>query len=97
MTRSDTAERQIASRPPRVVTAIRIAAHASSASGCNEVAAPSSRREYKSITVAKYNFPDAVGISVMSYADLRTMPTGSAPVQVGEAARVAMVGIVRGM
>jgi transposase InsO family protein len=34
---------------------------------------------------------------LMSYADLWTMPTGSAMAQVGEAARVAKVGIVRGM
>ena len=31
---------------------------------------------------------------LMSYADLRTMPIGSAMAQVGEAARVAKVGIV---
>ena len=43
---------------------IVIAAHASSASGCRLVAAPSSRREYRSMTVARYRFPAAVGISV---------------------------------
>ena len=42
------------------------AAHARSASGCELVAAPSNRREYRSITVARYNLPVAVGISVMS-------------------------------
>src|SRR4051794_10042385 len=61
---------QIAFLPPRVATAIFIAAHASSASGCNDVAAPSRRREYRSITVARYNFgprpSGPVGISVMS-------------------------------
>src|SRR4051812_39364851 len=52
--------------PPRAATAISIAAQASCASGCRPVAAPSSRREYRSITVARYSFPAAVGISVMS-------------------------------
>src|SRR5699024_11207581 len=54
------------SLPPRVATAILIAAHARSASGCKLVAAPSRRLEYRSITVARYTFPAAVGISVMS-------------------------------
>ena len=57
MTRSDSTARQIVSFPPRVATAIRIAAPASSASGCREVAAPRRRREYRSITVARYSFP----------------------------------------
>src|SRR5215213_8961526 len=52
--------------PPRAATAILIAWQARSASGCRPVAAPSSRREYRSITVARYSFPAAVGISVMS-------------------------------
>jgi len=52
--------------PPRTAIAIRIAAQARSASGCREVAAPRSRREYRSITVARYSLPVAVGISVMS-------------------------------
>src|SRR6478735_12652508 len=52
--------------PPRAVTAILIAWQARSASGCSPVAAPSSRREYKSITVARYSFPLSVGISVIS-------------------------------
>src|SRR5680860_1645928 len=56
----------IAARPPRVAAAILMASQASSALGCSEVAAPSSRREYRSITVARYSFPDRVGISVMS-------------------------------
>ena len=55
-----------ASTPPRAATAILIAAHASSASGWSPVAAPSRRREERSITVAKYSFPLAVGISVIS-------------------------------
>src|SRR4051795_1374795 len=54
------------SPPPRAATAILIAAHARSASGCSPVAAPSSRRENRSITVARYSLPAAVGISVMS-------------------------------
>src|SRR5690242_3688519 len=59
------------SGPPRAATAISIAEQASSASGCSPVAAPSSRREYRSITVARYNLPAAVGISVMSPTHLR--------------------------
>ncbi len=43
-----------------------MASHASSALGCSPVAAPSNLREYRSITVARYSFPAAVGISVMS-------------------------------
>src|SRR5688572_27226306 len=55
----------ICSAPPRAATAISIAEQANSASGCRPVAAPSSRREYRSSTVARYNLPAAVGISVM--------------------------------
>ena len=65
-TRSDSSARQIAALPPRVATAILIAWPASSASGCSPVAAPRSRREYRSITVARYSLPWSVGISVMS-------------------------------
>lgn len=57
MTRCDSSSRQFgpltASTPPRAATAILIAAHANSASGCSPVAAPSSRRLYRSITVAR--------------------------------------------
>src|SRR5918996_4808143 len=56
MTRSASSSRQIASFPPRAATAIVIAAQASSASACRPVAAPNSRRLYRSITVARYSF-----------------------------------------
>jgi hypothetical protein len=56
----------ICSAPPRAATAILIASQASWASGCSPVAPPSNRREYRSITVARYSLPAAVGISVMS-------------------------------
>ena len=60
--------RLTAATPPRAATAILIAAQARSASGCSPVAAPNRRREYRSITVARYSFgpfPSApVGISV---------------------------------
>src|SRR4051812_37924921 len=59
------------SAPPRAATAILIASQASSASGCSPVAAPSSRREYRSITVARYSLPAAVGISVVGRAGAR--------------------------
>src|SRR3954452_3843487 len=42
--------------PPRAAAAILIAAPASSASGCSDVAAPSRCLEYRSITVARYSF-----------------------------------------
>ena len=66
MTFSDSSSRQIAALPPRTVTAIVIAALASSALGWREVAAPIRRRLNRSMTVARYSLPPAVGISVMS-------------------------------
>src|SRR4051795_4154727 len=56
MTRCASSSHQIAFLPPRVATAIFIAAHARSASGCSDVAAPSRCLEYRSITVARYSF-----------------------------------------
>jgi hypothetical protein len=74
MTRSASSCRQIASFPPRVATAILIAAHASWAFGCGLVAASSSRRlkqvDHSGQIRLRPRPSGPVGISVMSPADL---------------------------
>ena len=60
--------------PPRTVAAILIACSHNSASQRRLVAAASSRREYRSITVARYSFPLPVGISVISPHHFRFGP-----------------------
>ena len=71
MTRSAGSSHQIAPAPPRAATAISMAARARSASGRCEVAAPNRRRLNRSITVARYNLPHSVGISVISPTHMR--------------------------
>lgn len=62
---------------------------------CSAIAHPATRREQQSITVARYKLPPvANGRYVMSYADVRNMPTVLAMVQADGGAEVQEVGIV---
>ena len=84
----------MAGRSPRSVIAMTRASWTRSTRMCSSMAQPITRREWASMTVARYSHPSQVRRYVMSYADLRTMPTVPVMAQVIRTAEVWNVGIV---
>jgi len=80
-------------RSPRSVIAMTRASWTRSARMCSSMAQPITRREWASMTVARYSHPSQVRRYVMSYADLRTMPTVPVMAQVIRTAEVWNVDI----